>query len=605
MIEALGIAMVKNEADVIEAFVRHNLGFMDALAIVDNDSVDGTREILVQLQQEGLPIILFDDPVVGYFMAEIVTAVYRKVAPKFKPRFVFLLDADEFIVASSREALYVQLRAMRPGTLAQYCWRTYIPAPTGPEGDASDPLRSITHRKVVEHLPWWKPVIVTNPKIDMKLKIQYGNHGVKYAGRSLRRVKLRDVVIAHFPVRSVDQITSKVLVGWIANLERNRHRLDHGFAGNWRVLYERIIRGAVSTTEDLTLEALRYAQFSGAESKWPRDVVREPVVPGYARLTARPTTTCTPLQKVMRSVDKIFNPEADFSGRATGIEFLQNPDRKRRTWRGFAWPFTTDSRAETKLYIDLPPFRHLAQRHRPASVLDIGCRSGAYLKYFASQGTQRIRGVDSFERRARYLQQDEYAQVDLGKPFELAQTFDLVICVEVIQHIPAQSEHMLISSIARHARERIVFSGARAGQPGAGHINCRPISHWLDLFASAGWHPCLFDSLALRSLSTFPWFRGNLVVLTRDGSGAAVARERLMELEQQEIKWNKQRPAVITHSFTETATKLLAHPDSRTVAAANALVRRIRRRILQWETLSAAILKAQENSIRRQFKANG
>jgi SAM-dependent methyltransferase len=580
MIEALGITMVKNEADVIEAFVRHNLGFMDALAIVDNDSIDGTREILVQLQQEGLPIILFDDPMVGYFQAQIVTAVYRKVVPKFKPRFVFLLDADEFIVASSREALYVQLRAMRPGTQAQYCWRTYIPAPTGPEGDMSDPLRSITHRKVVER-PWWKTVIVTDPKIDMKLKIQQGNHDVRYAGRSLRRVKLRDVAIAHLPVRSVDQITGKVLVGWIAVLERNRYRLDLGAATQWKLLYERIVRGPVLTTEDLTLEALRYAQFFTAECKWPRDVVRDPVVPAYARLTARPTTTCTPLQIVMRSVDKLFNPEANFSGRATGIEFLQNPDRKRTIWRGFAWPFTTGSGAEKGLYIDLPPFRHLAQRHRPASVLQIGCGSGAYLKYFASQGTRRIRGVDGAEGRSRYLQLDEYAQVDLGKPFELAENFDLVICVEVIEHIPAQSEHTLISSIARHARERIVFSGARAEKPGGGHIDCRPISHWLDLFASAGWYPCLLDSLALRSLSTFPWFRGNLVVLRRDGHGAVVARERLMELEQQEIKWNKQRPAVITHSFTETATKLLAHPDSRTVAVTNALLRRI------WETLRA------------------
>ena len=154
MVEALGIAMVKNEADVIEAFVRHNLGFMDALAIVDNDSIDGTREILVQLQQEGLPIILFDDPVVAHFHAEIMTAVYRKVVPNFKPRFVFLLDADEFIVASSREALHAQLRALRPGTQARYCWRTYIPAPTGPDGDTSDPLRSITHRMVVERLPF-------------------------------------------------------------------------------------------------------------------------------------------------------------------------------------------------------------------------------------------------------------------------------------------------------------------------------------------------------------------------------------------------------------------------------------------------------------------
>ncbi len=559
MIEALGIAMVKNEADVIEAFVRHNLGFVDAFAIVDNDSVDGTREILVQLQQEGLPIILFDDPVVGHFQAEIVTAVYRKVVPPFKPRFVFLLDADEFIVASSREELYVQLRAMRPGTLARYRWRTYIPAPTGPEGDTSDPLRSITHRKVVERpkRPFWKPIIVTKPKIDMKLKIQQGNHDVKYAGMPLRRVKLRDVAIAHFPVRSVDQITSKALVGWIANLERNRHQPDRRYARQWKALYERIIRGTGFMTEDLTREALKYGQLPGAEFRWPQDVVREPVVPGYERLTARPTITCTPLQKVMRSVDKIFNPEMDFAGRATGIEFLQNPGRKRRIWRGFAWPLTTGSGAEKGLYIDLPPFRHLAQRHPPASVLEIGCGSGAYLKYFASQGAQRIRGVDSFERRARYLRQDEYARVDLGEPFELAENFDLVICVEVNGRILAQSESILINNIVRHAGERIVFSGARPAQPG-GDINWRPISHWLDLFASVGWYPCLFDSLALRCLSTFPWFRGSLVVLTRDGHGAAVARERLMELEQQEVKWNTQRPAVITHPFTETATKLLA-----------------------------------------------
>jgi SAM-dependent methyltransferase len=427
-------------------------------------------------------------------------------------------------------------------------------------------------------------VIVTDPKIDTKLKVQNGNHLVWYAGRPLRAVKLRDVVIAHFPVRGVDQLTGKVLVGCIAMWERNRHRLDLGLATHWKAMYDRIICGTGLTTEDLTLEALRYKKFPGEEFEWPRDVVRDPVVPAYARLTVRPTSACTPLQKVMRSVDKVLNPEADFSRLTTGIEFLQNPDRKRRIWRGFASSSTTGSGAEKGLYIDLPPFRHLAQRHRPASVLQIGCGPGAYLKYFASQGTQRIKGVDGAEGRSRFLQPDEYVQVDLDKPFELGEPFDLVVCVEVVQHIPAQSEHIIISSITRHARERIVFSGARAGQHGAGHINCQPISHWLDLFASAGWHPCLFDSLALRSLSTFPWFRGNLVVFTKDGDGAALARERLMELEQQEIKWNKQRPAVITHPFTETATKLLAHPDSRTLAVANALLRRI-----DWETLQGSL----------------
>ena len=570
MIEALGIAMVKDEADVIEAFVRHNLGFMDAMVIVDNDSVDGTREILVQLRQEGLPIILFDDPVVAHFQAEIVTALYRKVVPKFKPRFVFLLDADEFIVASSREALHLQLCAMRPGTQGQYYWRTYIPAPTGPEGDTSDPLRSITHRKVAED-HWTKSVIVTDSKIDTKLKIQQGGHDVKYAGRSLRTVKLRGVVLAHFPVRTVDQITAKALVGWIANLERNKHQRERPFAWHWKALYEQIIRGTGLTTEDATHEALKYSQRSDTESKWPQDVVHQPVVPGYARLTFRPTTTCTPLQKVVRCVDKIVNPESDFSGVATATDFLQNPNRKRKTWRDLVRLFPTGSGPENifkadwhgkNLYIDLPPFRHLAERDRPTSVLDIGCGHGVYLKYFASQGAERIRGVDGIDGRFGYLQPEEYTQFDLSQSLELSQTFDLVICVEVIARIPANSERILINSVVRHAGKRIVFSGARPGQPGVGHINCRPISHWLDLFAAAGWYPCLFDSLALRSLSTFPWFRSNLVVLTPDRYGDAVARERLMELEQQGVRW-KTQPAVITHPFTETITKLMANGKGR------------------------------------------
>ena len=338
MMESLGISMVKNEADIIEAFVRHNLAFMDMLAILDNDSSDGTREILLQLQQEGLPVIVFDDPVVAYFQAEKVTMVYRKVVPQFNPRFVFLLDADEFIVASSREALYEELRSLRPGTQAQYYWRTYIPAPSGPEGDPSDPLRSITHRMAVEDR-WSKSIIATKPKIDMKLRIQQGSHDVKFAGRSLPKVELRNVALAHFPVRSVDQITSKVLVGWIAYLERNRHRrwprrrprAGDGF--QWKVLYDRIIRGPGLTTEDLTKEALKYAQSSQGAFKWPQDVVRDPVEPTYARLTTRPMAICTPLQKVMRSIDKIFNPEKDLPSLERVTAYLQNSNRK-RTDRG-------------------------------------------------------------------------------------------------------------------------------------------------------------------------------------------------------------------------------------------------------------------------------
>ena len=41
-----GIAMVRNEADVVEAFVRHNLSILDALVVIDHGSVDGTAGIV-------------------------------------------------------------------------------------------------------------------------------------------------------------------------------------------------------------------------------------------------------------------------------------------------------------------------------------------------------------------------------------------------------------------------------------------------------------------------------------------------------------------------------------------------------------------------------
>ena len=48
----ISISMVRNENDVIESFVRHNLELMDEMHIIDHGSSDGTREILIQLKKK-------------------------------------------------------------------------------------------------------------------------------------------------------------------------------------------------------------------------------------------------------------------------------------------------------------------------------------------------------------------------------------------------------------------------------------------------------------------------------------------------------------------------------------------------------------------------
>jgi hypothetical protein len=45
-VRLLGAAHVRNEADIVEAFVRHNLVLLDGIAIVDHASVDATPDIL-------------------------------------------------------------------------------------------------------------------------------------------------------------------------------------------------------------------------------------------------------------------------------------------------------------------------------------------------------------------------------------------------------------------------------------------------------------------------------------------------------------------------------------------------------------------------------
>jgi SAM-dependent methyltransferase len=200
-----------------------------------------------------------------------------------------------------------------------------------------------------------------------------------------------------------------------------------------------------------------------------------------------------------------------------------------------------------EFYLDLPPFRYIADRYRPASVLDVGCGLGGYLVAFRLWGAREVQGVDGFEDTGAVLCGEAYTCHDLRRPLDLGRTFDLVICTEVVEHIAAGHEDSVLGTIARHARDLIVFSAAGPGQPGVGHVNCRPVDYWLAAWRRLGWEPDVFDSVAARSLGTYHWFRRNLVVLRPDGRERALEgfdRSDLASYESATVKWVAQPPAI-------------------------------------------------------------
>ena len=67
-----GIAIVRNECDIVEAFMRHNATILDRLYVIDNGSSDATPEILRRMTASGLPIKLGHD-------GDLIFALWVKV----------------------------------------------------------------------------------------------------------------------------------------------------------------------------------------------------------------------------------------------------------------------------------------------------------------------------------------------------------------------------------------------------------------------------------------------------------------------------------------------------------------------------------------------
>jgi glycosyltransferase involved in cell wall biosynthesis len=257
-----GLVMVRNEADIIESFVRYNLKFLDEIIIVLHSPFDDTPQIVAQLKAEGLPLVVEHNNELGFNKSDWMNKIARDVLSARRADFLFMLDADEFIKSPSRAYLDEAINAIPVGATAALKWESYVPTPDDISSERNV-IKRIQHRSAKEGNLICKVTLCKRFADDASLTIADGNHAVLRGQGELQRpvshVAFCGISLAHFPVRSESQMVSKALIGvWSRWLENGSVDTSMNISNHWLHFYQELMNGGQLSSERLREISLDY-----------------------------------------------------------------------------------------------------------------------------------------------------------------------------------------------------------------------------------------------------------------------------------------------------------------------------------------------------------
>ena len=127
---------------------------------------------------------------------------------------------------------------------------------------------------------------------------------------------------------------------------------------------------------------------------------------------------------------------------------------------------------------------------KPKSVIDVGCGVGIWLSVFKEYGVNDILGVDGYPMDRKMLQIPEecFLQFNLETLFRIDRKFDLVVSLEVAEHLPPKCAETFVDSLVQLGPV-ILFSAAIPFQEYTRkyHKNEQWPEYWSRLFQEKGY----------------------------------------------------------------------------------------------------------------------
>lgn len=141
---------------------------------------------------------------------------------------------------------------------------------------------------------------------------------------------------------------------------------------------------------------------------------------------------------------------------------------------------------------------NFVEKNNIKTVYDFGCGLGDYLYKLTKAYPDIV--ATGFEGHQTNVNFNNVVKQDLSKSIDLPKV-DLVISIEVGEHIPKEFEQTFIDNIVKHSNKHIILSWAIVNQTGLGHINCQNNDYIIPEMNKRGW---VFDQDTTNS------FRSNM-----------------------------------------------------------------------------------------------
>lgn len=201
--------------------------------------------------------------------------------------------------------------------------------------------------------------------------------------------------------------------------------------------------------------------------------------------------------------------------------YEQNPNRQDLDWLRKEYPHAPSKMDYEQIDLEERPVSNWTAKWikstlDPKKCLDIGCGPGFYVDALNDLGIDSI-GIDVDDRIDNHPKLFKESLLELnGK-----RTADLVLCFEVAEHLDPQLGDEVVKNVVSAVEPggTLIWTAAKPGQGGVGHINCRPKEYWKNKLLEAGLthDPDLEDSIIKHCKMGIHmgWFINNVLIFKK------------------------------------------------------------------------------------------